>query len=136
MLNKTPRDIALRACCTQLLLTRWALESASPQTDSLRGEEAYRALTETIKKTEMEKFMTPRESELMRKDYRGWDMVQDILPIELRWESFGILLWALCIVKNIPEYFDRFPHEAMYKSTAIIPAFPNTIDTFIEVMFD
>ncbi|KAJ3319961.1 hypothetical protein HDV06_005779 [Boothiomyces sp. JEL0866] len=90
LLNRTPRELALRACCTQLLLTRWTLESAAlSHKNDLRGMEGFKALNETIRKTKINEFMTQRELELMGKDYASWDVVQDIIPTELRWESFG-----------------------------------------------
>ncbi len=90
MLNKSARDISLRACCTQLLLTRWALESSGKNSEPFRGEEAHRALTTTIKKTEIDKFMTRTELNLMQKEYLSWDYIHEVIPTEHRWESFGI----------------------------------------------
>ncbi|KAK5667449.1 hypothetical protein QVD99_006045 [Batrachochytrium dendrobatidis] len=43
-----------------------------------------------------------------------------------------MLIWALCIVKEIPEPPQSFPHEQLYQATAIIPGFPNTIDMFLD----
>ncbi|KAJ2997199.1 hypothetical protein HDV02_005797 [Globomyces sp. JEL0801] len=129
--------VALRAACTQLLLTRWALESShkslpKTETPDSRGIEAFNTLKKTIDATQIHKFMTAREKSLFEKEYGTWDVVEDLIPVESRWESFGMLLWALRIFRDLPDFYSRFPNEDMYKATAIIPAFPHTIDSFIE----
>ncbi|KAI8925051.1 hypothetical protein BC831DRAFT_462695 [Entophlyctis helioformis] len=135
-LKRTSREIALRACSTQLLLTRWALEAAAlSNTDPAaldRAQAAHQALQEALDKTGAAEHMTEREKLLLAKPFREWDVSTDIVPVQSRWESFGMLVWALRIIKDIPEYPDTFPHEQLYQATAIIPAFPNTIDMFVE----
>ncbi|KAL2919690.1 hypothetical protein HK105_200604 [Polyrhizophydium stewartii] len=130
-LKRTPREIALRACSTQLLLTRWALE-ASALSAKEPAAAGFGALTEALAKTSITEHMTARERSLHKLDFGKWDVAEDIVGVQSRWESFGMLAWALRIVRDVPEYPNTFPHEQLYQATAVIPAFPNTIDMFVE----
>ncbi|KAJ8325289.1 hypothetical protein QVD99_006045 [Batrachochytrium dendrobatidis] len=136
VLKRTTREIAARACSTQLLLTRWALEastlSETTPSSKERAQAGYAALQEALSKTTIMEHMTLNEKALLQKQFGTWDIATDIVAIQNRWESFGMLIWALCIVKEIPEPPQSFPHEQLYQATAIIPGFPNTIDMFLD----
>eukprot|EP00842_Homolaphlyctis_polyrhiza_P001375 jgi/Hompol1/2238/HPOL_002160-RA len=134
-LKRSARDVALRTASTQLLLSRWAIEASSLQdTDPEAKERAqigFKALSEAIDKSGFVKHMTATEQELQQRPFGGWTP-SEVMGLHSRWESFGVLLWTLRIFRDIPQYPDRFPSEQLYKTTAIIPAFPQTIDLFVE----
>ena len=128
LIKKSPKEVAQRVCCTHLLLTRSVLESM----DTPENEMANRVLLDSIEKSDVKGWMTSRETELLGKKFKTWDYATDIYETHNRWESLGILLWALRILREIPEYGTYFPKQDMFKATAIIPAFPDTITTFVE----
>lgn len=70
----------------------------------------------------VEKWWTKREQSLMDSSLGSWDPSRDLYSLDMRWESFGMLLWACRIFKDVPTYDGFFPRERAYTSTAIIPA--------------
>ncbi|KAI9207726.1 uncharacterized protein BJ171DRAFT_420818 [Polychytrium aggregatum] len=134
---RTPKEIALRVACTQLLLTRWGIEAvvqsnSEKDAQEPRIHESFAALKRSIQEAGMEPWMTAREKSLMEKDLGKWSLEADLAPLVPRWESFGTLLWSLKIADRIPAYYQPFPREHLFQSTAIIPAFPQTIDQFVQ----
>lgn len=86
----------------------------------------------TLNSTGMSTHLTKFESTLLNKELGTWEEKQHINQLYPRWESLGMMLWALRIFKQVPEFHDTFPPKEVYTSTAIIPAFPKTVETFIE----
>ena len=128
IIKRSPKEVAERVCCTHLLLTRCVLESM----DTPENQIANTVLLDSIEKSSVKNWMTSRELELLNKEFKTWDYAADIYETQNRWESLGILLWALRIFREIPDYGEYFPKQDMFKATAIIPAFPDTITTFVE----
>ncbi|KAJ3301417.1 hypothetical protein HDV03_000863 [Kappamyces sp. JEL0829] len=134
---QSPVRVAERLVATQLLLTRWALETGQRQSKAEpvpasdeRATQAFSALQKTLSHPSVSDILTAKEREwMLTKKLGSWD---DLYPVELRWESLGMLCWALRIFREIPAYDDYFPREAAYTATAIVPAFPQTIDSFLE----
>ncbi|KAJ3372002.1 RNA polymerase subunit AC19 [Kappamyces sp. JEL0680] len=145
---QSPVRVAERLVATQLLLTRWALETGQRQSkaepvpasderyatdDNSRATQAFSALQKTLSHPSVSDILTAKEREwMLTKKLGSWDLMEDLYPVELRWESLGMLCWALRIFREIPAYDDYFPREAAYTATAIVPAFPQTIDSFLE----
>ncbi|KAJ3023558.1 hypothetical protein HKX48_002431 [Thoreauomyces humboldtii] len=73
-----------------------------------------------------------QEQKLIDAPLGKWDPVVDLAAQSMRWESFGMLLWALKIIDGVPRYHVRFPQELLFQATAIVPAFPATITGFLE----
>ncbi|KAI8816240.1 uncharacterized protein EV422DRAFT_623603 [Fimicolochytrium jonesii] len=156
LLQRSPGEIARRVACTQMMLTRWGIEAAHASngkdegticfticfgstddrlilfTTAGRIETSYQALARAIDESKLDRSFTPQESKLMEKTLGTWSPQEDIVGTLGRWESFGILLWMLRIVDGVPRYHMPFPREVLYEATAIVPAFPTTVATFLE----
>jgi hypothetical protein len=52
------------------------------------------------------------------------------------WESLGILQWTLNLQHTIPAYNLQFSRPQLFRSTAIQPANPSTIDSFLATSFN
>ncbi|KAI8910935.1 hypothetical protein EDD86DRAFT_203970 [Gorgonomyces haynaldii] len=122
----TPREIASRICASQLLLTRWAIEGS--RTDQTM--EAYETLQQTVQLKGLQ-HMTEMEKKWMDMPLGQWDP-QMLFDLSFKWESLGILLWSLKIIDKVPYPSEMFPRQVLYQSTSLIPAFPETYDTFVE----
>ncbi|KAI8896880.1 hypothetical protein BC833DRAFT_73973 [Globomyces pollinis-pini] len=111
-LVKTPIEIAQRILCNKLLLDRTILETNNK--DRITGtsimdddHKQYEMLTKVIEELNLYSITTKRETELMSKEWGSWDMNTDIIPSIQRWESTGVLLWALGHLK-MPSHSTRF----------------------------
>lgn len=119
-----------------MLLTRWGIEAAQStaqgKDDTGRIAQSYEALCSAIDQSKINRSFTEREQALIDKPLGTWSSVDDVAGQFPRWESFGILLWALRIVDGIPRYHAHFPRELLFQATAIVPAFPHTVGDFID----
>ena len=144
MIRKTVKQVAQRAVCTQLLLTRWGVEASLYTLPLKKGIEATEmeeerdrivamnaSLAIAIERVDTDTF-TQREKELLEKEVGKWHPTTDIGSVQPRWESLAILLWGLRIFKTLAPYTDNVDEKLLFESTAIIPAFPDTIGTFME----
>ncbi|RKO91549.1 hypothetical protein BDK51DRAFT_24900 [Blyttiomyces helicus] len=138
LLRKSPVEIARRAASVQIFLTRWGIEAACAQARG-KGEDAdtrtlqgHQAILDTLAQTAIRESMTAEELRLLGLGLGEWTVGGEIGPLWARWESFGVLLWSLRIINGIPPNATPFPRELLFQSTAIIPAFPNTVTEFIE----
>jgi hypothetical protein len=103
-LTKTPKELAERTLTTQLLLTRWALETTLQQTNDKQQDtqKAFDALSKCISHHSVDKYMTEKEKVLFGKSLGinciliriigSWDQ-PDSYETEIQWESLGMLLW-------------------------------------------
>ena len=127
-LTKSAVQISQKTLSTQLLLTRLVLEQSQNPSES-RLVQASSQLKKTVDR--YKSFFSLPEIDLLAKPVGSWSR-DEKFKLDSYWEQFGILLYALRIFKEIPAYDTKFPSEQMYKSTAIIPAMPETITTFLE----
>ena len=100
--------------------------------DKPENEMAHQVLLKAIEQTPVRDWMTQRELELLDKGFKTWDYASDVYETQNRWESLGLLLWSLRIFKDIPQYGDYFSKKELFRVTAIIPTFPQTITGFVE----
>ncbi|TPX53779.1 hypothetical protein PhCBS80983_g06159 [Powellomyces hirtus] len=137
LLKRTPGDIARRVACTQMVLTRWGIEAALTSSQGKgpvdpRIEQSYGALAKAIEESKLSRSFTSVEQELIDKPLGQWSPVDDLASQSMRWESFGTLLWAIKILNSLPKFHVRFSQELLFQSTAIVPAFPTTITSFLQ----
>jgi len=66
----------------------------------------------------------------MSKSVGTWHPLNEIGRVQSRWESLAILLWSLRIFKNLAPYTESVDERTLFEATAIIPAMPQTIDSF------
>ena len=113
-LQKTPSELASRLVSTHLLLTRWALELQEKEPKK-EGEEAKVVGEKTYKTSDAQESLkkciehvggrvafTPIESQKILKTGLGEWGSEDLFSLEMRWESMGMLLWSLRILKDVP----------------------------------
>ncbi|KAJ3152081.1 hypothetical protein HDU86_005926 [Geranomyces michiganensis] len=121
-----------------MVLTRWGIEAAlASRTGSNtpvdpRIAQSHDALARAIDESKLERSFTKSELDLLAKPLGGWRPVEDLASQMLRWESFGTLLWAMRIINGLPKFHVRFPQETLFQATAIVPAFPATVSSFVE----
>ncbi|KAJ3164477.1 hypothetical protein HDU88_005354 [Geranomyces variabilis] len=138
LLQRSPGELARRAACTQMLLTRWGIEAAlASRTGSNtpidpRIAQSHDALSRAIDESKLTRSFTKSELDLLGKPLGHWRPVEDLASQMLRWESFGTLLWAMRIVNGLPKFHAHFPQEMLFQATAIVPAFPATVTSFVE----
>jgi hypothetical protein len=97
----------------------------------MRMRDAYNALSASL--PTLHDHFTPQEkSRLIDKPLGSWSVVTDLYPVKSRWESLGVLLWTLRIIPEIPAYSTDFDKSLLFQSTAIVPAFPQSILEFID----
>lgn len=142
--QRTPKELAERVVATQLLLSRWGMESiyktilsnpSSPQQSLMkpRIEDGYQTLTKTLEKTHSTIPFTRREKLLLfEKELGAWCSTTDMAEIEARWESFGMLLWMLRLETSIPRYDVEFSRTDLFAKTGVIPSMPETCLQFIK----
>ncbi|KAL3899336.1 MAG: hypothetical protein SGCHY_002114, partial [Lobulomycetales sp.] len=143
--TQTAVQIAGRVVATQLLLTRWGVEAAlfslpmaKDKSKAELDEEKQRiiagneTLNLAIDRAKGKNLFTDRELGLLEKTVGSWDPQQDIGRLQKRWESLAVLLWSLRIVKNLTPCTVNADEKTLFECTSIVPAFPDTIDSFIE----
>jgi hypothetical protein len=114
-LARNSLETSQRLVSTQLLLTRWALEVGDKQSlNDNRSVQAFTALSSAVKEPFVSSLFSLHESNLVHKELGCWDQ-SDLYQTEIKWESCGMLCWALRIFDTVPGYDDVFSREKMYK---------------------
>lgn len=110
-LHKTPSELASRLVSTHLLLTRWALELQEKEPkkegeervgETYKTSDAQESLKKCIEHVGGKIAFTPIESKKILKTGLGEWGSEDLFSLEMRWESLGMLLWSLRILKDVP----------------------------------
>lgn len=132
--KQTPRILASRAASLQLLMARQSLESALLSDSKLktRLKDAHSSLSESTSKLKDSLSFTVLESSLISKGLGEWDPVNHIGRIQSNWESLSTILWTLKILDKYPDATKNCDHKSVFESTAMIPALPDTITSFID----
>ena len=108
---RSSKELANRLVSTHLLVTRWALEMQERESkkDSIameyKASDAVKSLTKcltTLDWTAKSGKFTEFEEQVMKLPLGEWKADSHLYGLEMRWESLGMLLWMLKIMKDVP----------------------------------
>jgi len=147
IVKRTPEAVAYRASALQLVLSRWGLErtwdtwnemagsdTTTKEMGSNRITQGFDMLMSAVHSSKMYEHLTPREKQLMDLDLGSWCGNKEA-EIEGRWESAGVICWALNLTGQntaIPSYNVPFEREELFQSMGIQASQPATIRRFLE----
>ncbi|RKO99604.1 hypothetical protein CXG81DRAFT_27652 [Caulochytrium protostelioides] len=137
---KTAGEIAKRIACTQLLLTRWAVEDflvnrssdAQDAEGKKRIEDSYNVIQAAVAHPVVAQQFTLLEHRLLKKPLGAWDTEDDLVPVSARWESLGTLLWLLKTLDRFPSPHRAFPRDLLFRTSGIVPAHVDTLTGFTD----
>lgn len=146
VVKRTPDEVAHRAACLQLVLSRWGLErtwdawnemaagdAAQREMGSNRITQGFDMLMSALHSSKLYGHLSEREKKLMDMDLGSWCGNKEA-EIEGRWESAGVVCWALGLTGNhasIPSYTVPFEREELFQAMGIQPSQPGTIQRFL-----
>lgn len=139
--TKTPLEVATRLVSTQFLVTRWAIEmqelkeredasTANTRATTYKPSDAFESLRKCLEGWDQK--WTDRERAVMNAPLGKWQVENDLYLLDMRWECLGMLLWTAKILKSVPSTDSLFDRQQIYSASAIIPAIPSTVTTFLD----